>query len=173
MVESKKWRHFTKFCEISTLLLSVCTVDRSKGKIAKFSSLLRIYQLYLKFEYLLLTFESHGSLRTAAEGSSGSRFKFFRDLFSPLRLSDNLRRISPAATNRESWFALKWEPRELSVESADIIEIVSRSRGKFRKTAGYCNVNSSSSVLQQSSSVGAILKLVMEAVVGSLVPEIF
>ena len=58
------------------------------------------------------------------------------------------------------------------MESADIIEIVSRSRGKFRKTAGYCNVNSSSSVLQQSNSVGAILKLVMEAVVGSLVPEI-
>ena len=35
----------TKFCEISTLLLSVCTVG---GDFAKFCGLLRIYELYLR-----------------------------------------------------------------------------------------------------------------------------
>ena len=53
------------------------------------------------------------------------------------------------------------------MESADIMEMVSRSRGKFRSTAGYCRVSSSSSVLQQSMSIDTgILKLDMEAVVG-------
>ena len=45
----------------------------------------KIGQILFKIGVIFwLTFESHGSLRTAAEGSSGSRFKFFRDLFSPL-----------------------------------------------------------------------------------------
>ena len=36
----------TKFCEIFTLILTVCTVVKSKVKIAKFCGLLRIYELY-------------------------------------------------------------------------------------------------------------------------------
>ena len=35
----------TQLCEISTLLLSVCTVDKSSGDFAKFCGLLRIYEL--------------------------------------------------------------------------------------------------------------------------------
>ena len=43
----------TKFCEISTLLLSVCTViDKSKVEISQnFCDLLRIYELYLLWCY--------------------------------------------------------------------------------------------------------------------------
>ena len=37
----------TKFCEIFSLLLTLCTVVKSKGKISqKFCGLLRIYELY-------------------------------------------------------------------------------------------------------------------------------
>ena len=52
------------------------------------------------------------------------------------------------------------------MESADIMEMVSRSLGKFLRTPGYCNVISSSSVLQQSISVFMILRLVIDEVTG-------
>ena len=41
------YKKATKCCKISTLLLSVCTVDKSKGgDFAKFCGFLRIYELY-------------------------------------------------------------------------------------------------------------------------------
>ena len=48
------------------------------------------------FSILPLTLSSQGSLRTEADGSSGSRWKFFR-AFGCRKLSLNLRRMSPAA----------------------------------------------------------------------------
>ena len=85
--------------------------------------------------------------------------RFFLDLFSPLRLSDSLLRMSPAATKTED----SWPPLTLeSVESADIMEIVSRSLGL--KTAGYCKIGISK-ILQILLYIRIILYLQSQFIV--------